>query len=110
MRWKLVVLSSVAAAFIGVGLWSLLVILFFGSAWKLAHSNSNLLASTLIPLGVAIFSGFFVYRHTARRRRLQAIVTVLLSVVLTPVAYVAFRALFHERLYIPRTYEVRHAR
>ena len=110
MRWKLVVLSSVAAAFIGVTLWSLLVVLFFGSAWKLAHSDSTLLASTLIPLGVAVFSGFFVYRHTARRRRLQAIITVLLSVFLIPVAYVAIRALFHERLYIPKTYEVRHAR
>jgi hypothetical protein len=110
MRWKLVVLSSVAAAFIGVGLWSLLVILFFGTAWRLSHNDSTLLASALIPLGVAIFSGFFVYRHTARRRRLQAIITVLFSVLLIPLAYVAMRALFHERLYIPKTYDVRHAR
>lgn len=87
-----------------------MVVLLFGTAWNLSRTGLFLLASTSIPLGMAIFSGVFVYRHTARRRRLQAIITVLLSVLLIPAWYLSFSVLFPERLYIPNAYDVRQAR
>ncbi len=110
MRWKLLVLASVAAAVLGIGLWSLFAILFFGTAQELARHHWILLASTLIPLGLITYAGLFIYRHTARRRKTQAVTTVLLSLVLSPFVYLGARTLIPNRLYVPRTSEVRHAR
>jgi cytochrome bd-type quinol oxidase subunit 2 len=110
MRWKLLVIASVAAAFIGCGLWSALVIGAFGNARTLARSDWLLLASLLLPVAIAVYSGIFVYRHTARRRKTQATVTIVLALLLSLVAYLAAWTIVPDRLYIPRTYEVRHAR
>ncbi len=79
MRWKLLVITSLVLAFVGFGLWCTLTILLFGSARNLARHDWLLLASVLVPLGFAVFAGVFVYRHTARRRKTQAAITVLLT-------------------------------
>jgi hypothetical protein len=110
MRWKLLVLASLAAAIIGCGLWSALVIGIFGTARTLARSDWLLLASAIIPLAVSAYTGVFVYRHTARRRKTQATFTVILALLLTAGMYLVASGLFVDRLCIPRTYEVRHAR
>jgi hypothetical protein len=107
MRWKIIGVSSLAAAVVGVTLWSLVVITAFGSARALAKHDWFLLASALIPLGLILFAGLFVYRHTARRRKTQALITLLLSLILTPAAYLAARALLPQRLYLPVMREVR---
>ena len=82
----------------------------FDSAGAMARSDARLLGSLLIPLSISFFAGFFVYRHTARNRKIQAMITVLLSALLMPVAYEAAWAIFPARFYIASTYEVRHAR
>ena len=110
MRWKLLVIVSFAAALISCGLWSALAIGGFGSAGAFARYDWLLRSSLIIPLAIAAYSGVFVYRHTARRRKTQATFTVILTLVFTLVAYEACWALFPERFYIPTTYEVRHAR
>jgi hypothetical protein len=110
MRWKLLFLASVAAAVLGVGLWSLFAIICFGNARDLARHDWILQASALIPLGLTTYAGIFVYRHTARRRKTQAMLTVLFSCLLTPAVYLAACSLLPQRLYIPTSYEVRHAR
>ncbi|MDX6385361.1 MAG: hypothetical protein QOK48_2934 [Blastocatellia bacterium] len=110
MRWKLLVIASVAAALIGCALWSALVIGVFGNARTLARNDWLLLASLLLPLAIAVYSGIFVYRHTARRRKTQAAVTIVLATLLSLVAYLAAWTIVPDRLYIPLTYEVRHAR
>ncbi len=110
MRWKLLVLASVAAAVLGVGIWSLFAIISFGTAQELARHDLILLMSALIPLVMSAYAGIFVYRHTARRRKTQAVTTILLSLLLAPVFYFTASALFPNRLHIPRTSEVRHAR
>lgn len=110
MRWKLLVIASLAAAFIGCGLWSALVIGVFGSARILARNDWLLLATMLLPVGIAVYSGIFVYRHTARRRKTQASITLVLALLLSLVAYLIAWTILPDRLYIPRTYEVRHAR
>lgn len=76
----------------------------------MAQSDWRLLGSLTIPVVVAIFAGFFVYRHTARKRKTQAVMTLLFSLLLMPLAYLAGWIVLPDRLYIPTTYEVRHAR
>jgi hypothetical protein len=110
MRWKLLVIASFVAALISCGLWSALAIGAFGSARALARNDWLLLSSLIIPLGIAVYSAVFVYRHTARRRKTQATFTVVLTLIFTLVAYEACWALFPDRFYIPTTYEVRHSR
>ena len=82
MRLKLVVLVSLLAAIVGAGSCIALVLGVFS---REAVSNPGLLvASTfLLPLATIIFAAIFVYRHTARRRRLQAFLTLVLATILT---------------------------
>ena len=110
MRWRLLITTSVAAALVGFAVWCAVTIGVFGSARALARNDVLLLASIVIPLAVAGSGGFFTYRHTARRRKLQAVITALLAIFLTAVLYLAASVLAVDRLYIPRTYEMRHGR
>jgi hypothetical protein len=110
MRWKLLVIASVAAAFLGCGLWSALVISVFGNARTLARNDWLLLATMILPVAIAFYSGVFVYRHTARRRKTQATITVIFALLLTLGTYLVASTFFVDRLYVPTTYEVRHAR
>jgi purine-cytosine permease-like protein len=82
MRLKLVVLASLFAAVAGAGSCIALVLVVFSR--QALHSPSLLVLSTfLLPLAAIVFASIFVYRHTARRRRLQAFLTVVLAALLT---------------------------
>jgi len=82
MRLKLVLAASLLAAILGAGSCIALVLGLFSEK---ALSNPSLLVTStlLLPILTITFASIFVYRHTARRRRLQAILTALLSIVLT---------------------------
>ena len=110
MRWKLLIIASFAAALISCGLWSALVISVFGTARALARNDVLLISSGVIPLGVAIYTGVFVYRHTARRRKTQATLAVIMALLFSLGTYLSASQIFPNRLIIPRNYEVRHAR
>lgn len=110
MRWKLLFIVSIAAGFIACALWSGLVIGLFGSARALGRNDWLLVSSALVPLGVATYAGVFVYRHTSRRRKTQALITAVLALFFTAGTYLVASQIFPDRLIIPRTYEVRHAR
>lgn len=82
MRLKLVLAASLLAAIVGAGSCIALVLLVFSQQALL--SPGLLVASTfLLPIATTIFASIFVYRHTARRRRLQAFLTAILAVLLT---------------------------
>jgi len=82
MRLKLVFGASAAAAIAGAGSCIALVLGVFSR--QALSSPSLLVASTLVlPAAAIIFSSIFVYRHTARRRRLQAFLTAILATLLT---------------------------
>ena len=82
MRLKLVVGASVVAAIVGAGSCIALVLGVFSS--RALSSPSLIVASTLLlPTAAIIFASIFVYRHTARRRRLQAFLTAILATLLT---------------------------
>jgi cytochrome bd-type quinol oxidase subunit 2 len=110
MRWKLLVIVSFAAALIACGLWSALVIGAYGTARVFARNDWLLVVSAIIPVATAVYAGVFVYRHTARRRKTQATLAVILALLLTLGSYLAVSQVFPERLNIPRSSEVRHAR
>jgi hypothetical protein len=110
MRWKLLGLVSVIGALFGVALWSAATIAVFGSARAMARNDWILLGSLVIPLGTSVFGALFIYRHTAHRRKSQAVIATILTLLLAAALYLVSSGLFVSRLYIPTTYEVRHAR
>jgi len=110
MRWRLLVLTSFAAAVVACGLWSTLAIALFGSARELARHDPFLLASAALPLVFIVYAGVFAYRHTARRRKTQAMITAVVALFLTIGFYLAASQLLPNRLVIPRSYQERHTR
>ena len=82
MRLKLVIAASFIAAILGAGSAIAIILLAFTSL-RLAGAPGLLLAATyLLPALTTFLAAMFVYRHTARRRKLQAVLTVLISVFL----------------------------
>jgi len=82
MRLKLVIAASVLAAVVGAGSCIALVLGVF--SMKALSSPGLLVASTLLlPIATITFASIFVYRHTARRRKLQAFLTAIIAIVLT---------------------------
>jgi purine-cytosine permease-like protein len=82
MRLKLVIAASVLAAVVGAGICIALVLGVFSV--KVLSSPSLLVSSTLVlPIATIAFASIFVYRHTARRRKLQAFLTAIIAILLT---------------------------
>jgi len=82
MRLKLVLAAALLAAFVGAG--SCIALVFRVLSVKPWSSPGLLVSSTLLlPVLAIIFASIFVYRHTARRRKLQAFLTAILATVLT---------------------------
>jgi len=89
MRWKLLILTSVVASLVAGALWSAIVAVLFGPAAVVARRDWLLPVSFVVPLGIAVWAGYFVYRHTSRRRKTQAVITMIAALLLTTLAYVA---------------------
>jgi hypothetical protein len=110
MRWKLLVLVSLVAALLALGLWSAVVIAVFGSARILPQNYWLLVCSLVIPLGITSYAGVFVYRHTAKRRKLQALIAIVMVVVLTAASYLIASRIVVSRFSHPQTQEVQEGR
>jgi hypothetical protein len=89
MRWKLLVMTSVVASIVGGALWSAIVAALFGPAAVVARRDWLLPITLVVPLGLAAFAGYFVYRHTARRRKTHALITVIVALFITALVHVA---------------------
>ncbi len=88
MRLKLVLISALIAAVAGAGS-AIAIILFVFSSLKPIITPGLLVVSTyLLPLLATLLASVFVYRHTARRRRLQAVLTAIIALVLTILLFV----------------------
>jgi len=87
MRWKVLILTSLAAAIAGVGLALIITLVFFNALQELlAHAPATMAVLAILFLAIA-FAGFFVYRHTARRRKLQTALAVLLTFLLATAGF-----------------------
>ena len=82
MRLKLVIAASVLAAVVGAGSCIALVLGVF-SVRDIAAPGLLAASTLLFPVLAIVFASIFVYRHTARRRKLQAFLTALLAIILT---------------------------
>jgi purine-cytosine permease-like protein len=83
MRWKLLLMASLVATLIGAGAPLGIVLGFPGLHERLNKPSLLIFSTLLIPVAAITAASFFVYRHTARRRQIQAVLTVLLSTILT---------------------------
>ena len=83
MRWKLLILTSLVAAIAGVGLVLVVILGLYSTLKNLSTHQVSLLLTFAMPLAATAFAGFFTYRHTARRRKLQTLLVVALTLLLT---------------------------
>lgn len=83
MRWKLLIITSLLAALVGAGGTLGLALGLIGSTQRPKAIDLYVVLTFLVPAASIFFASFFVYRHTARRRKLQAFSTALLSIILT---------------------------
>ena len=96
MRWKLLLAASLLATTVGAGASLLIVFGLLGEpAIRPDAPGLALLGALLIPIASTVTASIFVYRHTARRRPLQAMATALLSGILTVTALAAGLLLTH---------------
>jgi uncharacterized BrkB/YihY/UPF0761 family membrane protein len=83
MRLRLVLIISSLAALIGAGA-SIAIILGVSSSLRSLRAPGPLILSTFVlPIAAVFLGSFFIYRHTARRRKLQAFLTALLATFLS---------------------------
>ena len=82
MRLKLVIAASALAAVIGAGSCIALVLGVF-SVEALSRPGVLAASTLLLPTAAIVFASIFVYRHTARRRKLQAFLTAILAILIT---------------------------
>jgi len=83
MRLKLVIIASLIAALLGAGLAILLVLFIFSSLESISNPGPLVAAVYLLPVLLTLLASMFVYRHTARRRKLQAALTAIISLLLS---------------------------
>lgn len=82
VRLKLVMLVSLIAALVGAGS-SIAIILTRTSVHVLSSPDLVITATLVLPIAAVVLASFFVYRHTARRRKTQALLTGVLAAFLS---------------------------
>lgn len=88
MRLKLVIISSLVAAVVGAGSAIAIILSVFSSLKPIGSPGLLVLSTYLLPMLMIVLSAMFVYRHTARRRKLQATLTAILALLLTIALFV----------------------
>jgi 4-amino-4-deoxy-L-arabinose transferase-like glycosyltransferase len=91
MRLKAIILTTIVTSIVSIGLQTILFYVLNGCVicglmesygFKSPRFTTAHLIAT-ITFFLPIFAGFFIYRHTSKRRKLQAFITFLLSIVVT---------------------------
>jgi hypothetical protein len=88
MRLKLVIAASVLAAVVGAGICIALVLGVF-SVRALSNPGLLVISTLVLPIATIAFAAIFVYRDTARRRKLQAFLTAIIAIILTLTFFIA---------------------
>ena len=83
MRLKLVLITSLLAALAGAGTSIAIILGLFSSLRSLRSPGPLIIGTLLLPILTVLLGAFFVYRHTAKRRKLQAFLTAILATVLS---------------------------
>ena len=88
MRLKLVLVSSLVAALVGAGSAIAIIVSAFASLHPITTPGLLVVSTYLLPVLTIFLASIFVYRHTARRRKLQAILTATIALLLTILFFV----------------------
>ena len=95
MRLKLILIVSLLATIVGSGTTAIIIIVTLGSFVRsmdpsFSHRSHGWLGfvQSVPALVAALLAGMFVYRHTARRRKLQAVLTIALVLFLSVAAQI----------------------
>ena len=80
---KLLILVSLLAAAVGAGSCFAVAFFLLAPARNVSPPMWAAAVSLVVPLAATTFATVFVYRHTSRRRVLQAAATALLALLLT---------------------------
>ncbi|MFN2530560.1 MAG: hypothetical protein ABR555_04595 [Pyrinomonadaceae bacterium] len=83
MRLKLVMAASALAAVLGAGSCIAILMATFSSLKPITRPGLMVLVTFLLPTAAVVMASIFVYRHTARRRKLQALLTAVLATLLS---------------------------
>jgi branched-subunit amino acid ABC-type transport system permease component len=83
MRLRLVLIASLLAAMIGPGASIAVILAVFASLRPISTPGLVVLSTFILPAATTLLATIFVYRHTARRRKLQAIATAILTIALS---------------------------
>lgn len=88
MRLKLVLISALVAALAGAGAALAIILSVFASLHPVRTPGLLAGSAYLLPALTTLVASIFVYRHTARRRKLQAILTATISLILTILLFI----------------------
>jgi ABC-type amino acid transport system permease subunit len=83
MRLKLVLIASLVAAVVGSGTAIAITLWRFASLNPVYTPDFLVFITLVLPVAVIILASVFVYRHTARRRKTQALLTGILAAFLS---------------------------
>lgn len=83
MRLKLVLLASFVSAVIGSGASIAIILGRFSSVERLSAPDLLAVSTFILPIAAVVLGAVFVYRHTARRRKTQALLTGILAMFLS---------------------------
>ena len=87
MRLKLVIISALIATVVGASPAFVILLSTFSSDAPTVLSPF-VVASFMLPLLTTLLASIFVYRHTARRRKLHAMLTAIIALLLTFLLFV----------------------
>jgi hypothetical protein len=83
----------------GFILWEIVIAVWIARMPRpVVTGNSVLLVTSFVPLFAAAIAGFFVYRHTSRRRKLQALMSIVITLTITAASYLLGSRLLPHRL------------
>ena len=88
MRLKLVLISALIAALAGAGSAIAIILAVFSSLKPIAAPGLLVVSTYLLPVLTTLLASIFVYRHTARRRKLQAMLTAIIALLLTILLFI----------------------
>jgi ABC-type Fe3+-siderophore transport system permease subunit len=88
MRLKLVFIASIIGALTGAGSAVAIILAMFSSLNPIASPGILVGAIFLLPITTCLLAAVFVYRHTARRRKLQAFLTAVLAISLSLATFI----------------------
>jgi uncharacterized BrkB/YihY/UPF0761 family membrane protein len=83
MRLKLVLIASLVSGVVGSGASVAIILLKFSSLRGLSAPDFVVASTLILPIGAVVLAAIFVYRHTARRRKTQALLTAILAAFLS---------------------------